>query len=90
MLLPFGIFFAGGLIINIQVSFIKHAETYASFRDAKKTERDPTLTLERLCLEGKLINSDDTNWEEIEAQKRKLLTLPEVIGEGFRGICFET
>lgn len=83
MLLPFGVFFARGLIISIQVSFIKHAKTYASFRDAKKTERDPVLTLERLCLEEKLINNDDTNWEEIEAQKRRLLTLPEGIREGF-------
>lgn len=83
MLLPFGMFFARGLVISIQVSFIKHAKTFANFRDAKKTERDLVLTFERLCLEGKLINSDDTNWEEIEAQKRKLLILPEAIREGF-------
>lgn len=50
------------------VSFLKYVETYANLGDAKKTKRDPALTLERLCLEGKLVNNYNIT-EEIEAQK---------------------
>lgn len=46
--------------ISIQVSLIKRAETYASLEMQRRLKRDPVLTLERLCLEGKLVNNYNT------------------------------
>lgn len=70
--------------ISIHVSFLKHAESCANLGIQRRLkERDLVLTLEKLCLEGKLVNNWNTKIEEIEAQKWKLLMLPEGIREGF-------